>query len=60
MDSATMSVPEAATRLGISRSTLYRAIDRGEITAIRIGRCTQIPRHIVDRLLAEGNNQVAS
>lgn len=58
--SATMSVPEAAARLGISRSTLYRAIDRGEITAIRIGRCTQIPRHIVDRLIADGNNQVAS
>lgn len=52
---ATMSVPDAAALLGISRSTLYRAIGRGEITAIRIGRCTQIPRHVVDRLIAEGN-----
>lgn len=53
--SATMGVPEAATLLGVSRATLYRAIARGEITAIRIGRCTVIPRHVVDRLIAEGN-----
>lgn len=58
--SATMSVPAAAALLGISRSTLYRAIDRGEITAIRIGRCTQIPRHVVERLIAEGNTQGAA
>lgn len=53
--SATMSVPDAAALLGISRSTLYRAIDRGDIVAIRIGRCTQVPRHVVERLIAEGN-----
>lgn len=58
--SATMSVPDAAAILGISRSTLYRAIDRGEVTAIRIGRCTQIPRHVVDRLIAEGNTRGAA
>lgn len=58
--SATMSVPDAAALLGISRSTLYRAIDRGDIVAIRIGRCTQIPRHVVERLIAEGTNQGAA
>lgn len=54
---ATMGVPEAAALLGVSRSTLYRAIDRGDVVAIRIGRCTQVPRHVVERLLNEGNTQ---
>lgn len=51
----TMSVPEAAALLGVHASTIYRAVDRGELTAIRIGRCVQIPRHVVERLINEGN-----
>lgn len=57
---ATYSVPAAAALLGISKFTLYRAINRGDIIAIKIGRCTQVPAHVVDRLLADGNNQAAS
>lgn len=56
----TYSVPEAAARLGISKFTLYRAVNRGDIVAIKIGRCTQIPAHVVDELLAHGNNQAAA
>lgn len=55
--SATMSVPAAAALLGVGQSTLYAAIQRGEIIAIRIGRTVQVPRHVVERLLAEGNTQ---
>jgi excisionase family DNA binding protein len=57
---ATISVAEAAALLGMSRATLYRAIDRGDIVAIRYGRAVQIPRHVVDDLLANGNNQAAT
>jgi excisionase family DNA binding protein len=57
---ATYSVPAAAALLGVSKFTLYRAVNRGDIIAIKIGRCTQIPAHVVDRLLADGNNQAAS
>lgn len=50
-------VPEAAERLGVSRSTLYELIGAGEIQAIRIGAAVRIPsielERFVERLLAE-------
>lgn len=57
---ATYSVPTAAALLGMSKATLYRAVNRGDIIAIRFGRAVQIPRHVIDRLLADGNQQAAS
>jgi excisionase family DNA binding protein len=44
----------------MSKATLYRAIDRGDLPAIRFGRAVQIPAHVVDRLIAEGNTQGAA
>ncbi len=41
--SATMAVPEAAVLLGVSRSAAYRAVARGEIPTIRIGRRLLVP-----------------
>jgi excisionase family DNA binding protein len=46
----TYSVVEAARRLGVSRPTLDRAIDRGEFYAIRVGHRRMIPRAYLDRL----------
>ena len=40
---ATMTIPEAARLLGISRSAAYRAAARGEIPIIRIGRRLLVP-----------------
>ncbi len=40
---ATMTIPEAAELLGISRSAAYRAVARGEIPTIRIGRRLLVP-----------------
>jgi excisionase family DNA binding protein len=57
---ATYPVSVAAALLGMSKATIYRAIDRGDIPAIRFGRAVQIPAHVVDRLLADGNTQAAS
>ena len=46
---ATITVPEAATMLGLSESATYEAVTRGEIPAVRIGRRVLIVR---DRLIA--------
>jgi excisionase family DNA binding protein len=40
---ATMTIPEAAELLGISRSAAYRAVTRGELPTIRIGRRLLVP-----------------
>lgn len=46
---ATMTVPEAATLLGLSESATYEAVTRGEIPAVKIGRRVLVVR---DRLIA--------
>ena len=48
---ATMTIPEAARLLGISRSAAYRAVARGEIPTIRIGRRLLVPTAKLYRLL---------
>ena len=48
----TYSVPEAANILGVHKETLYNAIKRGEIKAIRIGRRTVISQAQLDALLS--------
>lgn len=39
---------EVATLLAISRSEVYRLIDRGEIPSVRIGRSRRVPRRWVE------------
>ncbi|MET9491186.1 helix-turn-helix domain-containing protein [Nocardia sp. NPDC006630] len=38
----TISIPDAATLLGIGRSTVYAAVSSGEIPAIRVGHRVRI------------------
>lgn len=57
---ATYPVAVAAALLGMSKATLYRAIERGDLPAIRFGRAVQIPAHVIDRLLADGNNRTTA
>ena len=47
----TLTVPEAARLLGISRNLAYEAVRRGEIPCIRIGRRFLVPRVALERLL---------
>jgi excisionase family DNA binding protein len=54
-DQLTLSVDQAAARLGVGRWALRHAIERGEIQAIKVGRRVRIPTHVIDRLLAQGN-----
>ena len=47
----TISVAEAAARLGIGRNAAYEAVKRGEIPMIRIGKRLLVPLAAFDRLL---------
>lgn len=49
----TLTVPEVALILGISRNEAYLAVQRGELPARRIGRRILIPRVALERWLAE-------
>jgi excisionase family DNA binding protein len=49
---ATVTVSQAATMLGISRSSAYECVRLGSIPSIRLGRRIVIPRRAVDELLA--------
>jgi excisionase family DNA binding protein len=51
-----MTVEEAARVLGISRSSAYECVRRGELRAVRLGRRLVVPRLVVDQLLA-GNHR---
>ncbi|MEO6651528.1 MAG: helix-turn-helix domain-containing protein [Ilumatobacteraceae bacterium] len=51
-NTATVTVSQAATMLGISRSSAYECVRLGSIPSIRLGRRIVIPRRAVDELLA--------
>jgi excisionase family DNA binding protein len=52
VECATITLTEAAARLGIGRNQAYKAADRGEIPTIRIGKRRLVPRAPFERLLA--------
>ena len=47
----TLSVEEAAQRLGISRSTAYECVRNGSIPSLRFRRRIVIPAVVIDQLL---------
>lgn len=47
----TLSIPEAAQLLGISKNLAYEAAARGEIPTVKIGRRVLVPRAGLNRLL---------
>ena len=57
LERLTVSVPEAARLLGVSRMTAYSAIREGVIPSLRIGRRVLVPRAALDRLLAQADPQ---
>jgi excisionase family DNA binding protein len=52
-----LTVPEGAEVLRVGVRSLYAAIARGEVPAVRIGRSIRIPGAALARLLAEGEEQ---
>lgn len=47
----TLTVPEAAALLGISRAKAYQCVHSGEIRAVQFGRRIVIPASVIDELL---------
>ena len=47
-----MSPADAARWIGVSRSTLYRHIQSGEIPAVKVGRRTVLPTHHLEAFVA--------
>ncbi len=48
----TYTVPEVAELLGISRSTAYECVRRGEIPALQFGRRVLVAKATIDALVA--------
>jgi excisionase family DNA binding protein len=46
--------------LNINRESVYRAIARGDLLAIRVGRSIRLPRAQIDALLIDGNCDASS
>ena len=60
VDRQTVTVIEAAKILGISRTSAFEAIHRGQIPYVRIGRRILIPRAALERLLEGGQVDAAN
>ena len=54
----TMTVSEAARVLGISRSSAYECVRRGELRAVRLGRRLVVPRSAITELLQGPQGEV--
>ena len=52
MDQAlTLSIPEAAKVLGISRYSAYEAVRRGDIPVLQIGKLRRVPKAQLMRII---------
>ncbi len=51
MDRLTMTVAEAAAAVGVHHLTLRKAIARGELRAVRVGRRIIVPRSALEAFL---------
>jgi excisionase family DNA binding protein len=52
-DRSVFNCEEAAEILRLSRWAAYEAVKRGEIASVRIGRRLLVPRHWIEKKLAE-------
>ena len=55
---STYTVEEVAHILGISRTTAYECVRRGDIQARRFGRRVVVPTIVVDRLLHAADDRL--
>jgi excisionase family DNA binding protein len=52
-DRRTVTVPEAAKLLGISRNAAYEGVKRKEIPSVKIGARIVVPKAALDRMLGD-------
>jgi len=60
MDVQTLSVPDAARVLGISRLSAYRAASRGEIPTLRLGKRLVVPKAALEEMLRNPSGHAAT
>jgi excisionase family DNA binding protein len=48
-----LTIPEAATTLGISRSRLYELVQVGVISSVKIGRSRRVPVTVLQDFIAQ-------
>ncbi len=48
----TLTIPQAAKALGITRQTVWGAIQKGRIKALRFGHVSLVPRTALDEYVA--------
>lgn len=46
-----LTVAEVASRMRVSKMTVYRLVHSGELEAVRVGRSFRVPEHAVDEYL---------
>jgi excisionase family DNA binding protein len=51
-----LTVSEVAAMLRLSKMTIYRLMDKGQLPALRVGRSFRIPRESVRLLVEESSN----
>jgi excisionase family DNA binding protein len=57
LEKATMSVPEMAKRLGVSRSLGYELVKSGQVPALKLGiKRLVVPVYVVERMLEEAGS----
>jgi excisionase family DNA binding protein len=56
IDKLTLTVPETAKLLGISRGHAYELVARQELPAIKLGRRLLIPRQAIEAMLQQGGS----
>jgi len=52
MEPGTITIPEAAAKLGISRISAYKAAQLGQLPVLRIGKRLVVPKAPLERILA--------
>ncbi|GJF04988.1 helix-turn-helix domain-containing protein [Pseudonocardia sp. D17] len=48
-----LTVPEVAALLRVSRMTVYRQINSGELPCVKVGRSFRVPRQVVRDILGD-------
>jgi len=52
-----LTVAEVATRMRVSKMTVYRLVHSGEVEAVRVGRSFRVPEPAVDEYLRKSYYQ---
>ena len=53
-----LTVAEVATLMRVSKMTVYRLLERGEIASVRVGRSFRVPEKAVHDYLENAFNEV--